>query len=135
MENKILGWPSDKNLSDFLDIVKNLSNEGQESRSAAMLYLIERCRIAESRIESLQSANQWVRVKDRLPTVYLSDLLDVIHFTIIKKLGRNDFLLKQVQEMEYIIKYEMGNLDVNDTEMWNSIINKYMSAAPVKEGE
>ena len=47
MSKTLFGYAIDKNLDDFKEIAKNLQANGQISRSTAILYLIERCRIAE----------------------------------------------------------------------------------------
>jgi len=44
------GFPLGKNLEDFYAVVEGLKFEGQESRAQAVIYLIERCKLAEEKI-------------------------------------------------------------------------------------
>ncbi len=57
-------------------------------------------------------------------TVVISDLLDVIHFTIIRKYGENDIILTQLKEIDDIIQSgKLENLKVEGTPFWESIKN------------
>jgi len=51
MEETMFGYEMDKNIDDFMILVKNLKSEGQKSRAQAVLYLIERVKIAERKIK------------------------------------------------------------------------------------
>jgi len=46
----LFGWDMNKNVYDFETIGNNLLSEGQESRGKAVLYLIERVKIAEEKL-------------------------------------------------------------------------------------
>ena len=46
------GWAINKPIEDFRQIASNLRQEGQISRADAVMYLIERVKIAEGRNES-----------------------------------------------------------------------------------
>lgn len=50
----MLPWDFEKNLDDFLPVAENLMKEGQESRANVILYLIERCKVAEQQLDILQ---------------------------------------------------------------------------------
>ena len=58
--------------------------------------------------------------------VSLTDLIDVIHYTIIKHRGENIIALKEIQQLEYLIKgsKKLENYSVEETELWQSIIRK-----------
>ena len=63
--------------------------------------------------------------KSKLP-VTLSDLLTVIHYTIIKKRGKNEIILKELAEIDAKINNgELENYEVNETTFWKSLINNY----------
>lgn len=49
---KLYDWEFDKPLTDFDPLVINLQAEGQDSRSEAVVYLLERVRRAESKVEA-----------------------------------------------------------------------------------
>jgi len=46
-------WPMDKNIEDFKQIAYNLRKEGHVSRADAIMYLVERIKIAEGRFPGL----------------------------------------------------------------------------------
>ncbi len=50
-EPKGSGWAMDKPVEDFKQIAYNLRREGQISRADAIMYLIERVKIAEGRFK------------------------------------------------------------------------------------
>ena len=52
--------------------------------------------------------------------VSLTDLIDVIHYTIIKHRGENIVALEEIQRLEWLIKgsKELENYSVEETELW-----------------
>lgn len=50
--------PMDKNIEDFKQIAYNLRREGQVSRADAIMYLVERVKIAEGRCPGLQEREE-----------------------------------------------------------------------------
>lgn len=50
----IFGWDMDLLLESFTQIASNLKAQGETSRSQAVLYLIERVRLAEAEIDRLR---------------------------------------------------------------------------------
>jgi hypothetical protein len=58
--------------------------------------------------------------------VSLTDLIDVIHYTIIKHRGENIIALEEIQRLEWLIKgsKELENYSVEETELWQSIMRQ-----------
>lgn len=58
--------------------------------------------------------------------VSLTDLIDVIHYTIIKHRGENLVALEEIQRLEWLIKgsKELDNYSVEETELWQSIMRQ-----------
>lgn len=58
--------------------------------------------------------------------VTITDLIDVIHYTIIKKLGKNEVILKEIQSIQGKISGDkiLENYSVEDTEFWKSILKQ-----------
>jgi hypothetical protein len=58
--------------------------------------------------------------------VSLTDLIDVIHYTIIKHRGENLVALKELQRLDWLIKgsKELDNYSVEETELWQSIMRQ-----------
>lgn len=57
-------------------------------------------------------------------TVVISDLLDVIHYAIIKKYGENTVILKQLQEIDEAIQSgKLENIKVEGVPFWETIKN------------
>ena len=58
--------------------------------------------------------------------VSLTDLIDVIHYTIIKHRGENIVALEEIQRLEWLIKgsKDLENYSVEETELWQSIMRQ-----------
>ena len=60
---------------------------------------------------------------------HISDLLDMVHFTIIKKKGENNIILDELDSIDKKIKSgELKNYVVNETTYFRAIINKFVEA-------
>ncbi len=63
------------------------------------------------------------RGNEAMKEIRISDLLDVIHFTMIRELGKNEIALDFIQKMDYLIKTgQLQNYSVNETELWKSFM-------------
>jgi hypothetical protein len=55
--------------------------------------------------------------------ITIKDLMDVIHYTIIKYDGENYKFIDEVRKFAYLIEQgEIENHDVSKTELWESIM-------------
>lgn len=76
-------FPMDKNIEDFKQIAYNLRREGHVSRADAVMYLIERVKIAEGRFPGLHGMEEMRNdIKDLIllhTETQLSDLDEIRH--------------------------------------------------------
>ena len=65
-------------------------------------------------------------VSEKHSVVVLTDLIDVIHYTIIKNRGENIVALDEIQRLEYLLKgsKELENYSVEETGLWKSIMRQ-----------
>lgn len=58
-------------------------------------------------------------------SVLLTDLIDVIHYTIIKHLGKNAIALEEIQKLQWLIyNKKLENYSVEETEFWQFIMHQ-----------
>lgn len=70
-DNSLLyGWTVDKRLSDFKTTATNLKAEGQTSRADVVLYLIERCKRAESKPICKIEPENYLSMKQALEDIH-----------------------------------------------------------------
>lgn len=57
--------------------------------------------------------------------IRILDLINIIHFTIIDKLGVNEIILQEIQNIEYKIKQskELENYLIDDNQLWKELLN------------
>lgn len=62
-------------------------------------------------------------------TIVISDLLDVIHYTVIKNEGENTVILHELQAIDRKIKEgRLANYPVQGVTFWESILSKLPAA-------
>lgn len=60
--------------------------------------------------------------------IKISDLMSVIHYTIVKNCDENLVFIDQVRYFDKLIyDGDLEDFNVNDTELWKSIVNKIKS--------
>ncbi len=94
----MFGWDMEKNLDDFLPISNGLQRAGHHSKADAVLYLIERCKIAEAerneyRASRIGYASEFPMDADGCPDV------GNIHANIRKLKEERDAAVKYVAEV------------------------------------